>query len=58
MRNRNKKVSRLLRALALELKDLPYEVHKRIDIIINDDRDGYVYNWIGMIDWWQNFIRG
>jgi len=53
MRSNNTKVNRLLRAMALELMDLPYEKHKRLDQIINDDRDGYVYNWLGTVDWWR-----
>lgn len=53
-RSCNTKVNRFLRTLALELKNLPYATHKRIDAIINDERDGYKYNWLGIVDWWRN----
>ncbi|GAG31247.1 unnamed protein product [marine sediment metagenome] len=57
-KRQNKKVFRLLRALALELKDLPFETHKRIDAIVNDKHDGYDYNWVGIVDWWRNKVYG
>lgn len=53
-RSTNSKVTRLLRALAIELKHLPHEKQKRIDYIINDLRDGYEYNWIGAVEYFKD----
>ena len=50
-RSHNGKVSRLLRALAIELKDLPHDKQIAIDHIINDLRDGYKFDWLGIINW-------
>ncbi len=55
-RSKNSKVRRLLSALAIELKDLPHDLQLRIDFVINDNRDGYDYNWLGMTDYWRNFL--
>ena len=57
-RSHNGRVSRLLRALAIELKDLPYQQQKHIDHIINDVRDGYKFNWLGVVDHNRAFIKG
>ena len=45
MISHNTKVNRLLGALAVELKDLPDEIHIAIHRIINDEKDGYVFKW-------------
>lgn len=57
-RSNNTKTKRLLSALAIELKDLPYNQQKRIDGIINDLRDGYRFNWIGAVEFNQTSICG
>ena len=50
MKSQNSKVTRLLKALAIELKDLHDEKIIRIHDIINDERDGYIFNFIQCID--------
>jgi len=57
-RSENSKVKRLLHALAIELKDLPYGKQLAIDYIINDIRDGYKFNWLGVVDFNRCFIEG
>lgn len=56
-RSQNGKVSRLLRALAIELKDLPHNKQVAIDYIINDLRDGYKFNWLGIVEHSRAFIK-
>lgn len=56
-RGHNSKVSRLLSALAIELKDLPLDQQKRIDYIINDLRDGYKFNWFGAVEFNKTFVK-
>ncbi|KKN55702.1 hypothetical protein LCGC14_0580040 [marine sediment metagenome] len=55
-RSHNEKVDRLLRALAIELKDLPFEKQRNIDYIINDLRDGYRFNWLEIVEHNRAFI--
>jgi hypothetical protein len=56
-RSKNKKTIRLLRALAIELKDLPCDMQKRIDYIVNDLSDGYDFNWIGAVEHNRCFLK-
>ena len=57
-RSTNKKVVRLLYALAIELKDLPYEKQMALDLIVNDLRDGYKFDWLGATETSRRFIKG
>ena len=54
-RSHNSKVSRLLSALAFELKDLPEKKQQRIDRIINDERDGYIFDWSSTVQVLRRF---
>jgi hypothetical protein len=50
---KNTKVDRLLDTLALELKDLEKERVCRIHNIINDERDGYNFNFKMRVETWK-----
>lgn len=54
----NTKVKRLLSALAVVMKDespaLIEEVHK----VINDERDGYNFDFKAEVDYFKSFIEG
>ena len=52
----NTKVNRLLGALAVELRGLDDNVIVRIHNIINDDLDGYDFDFIGAVNSFRSFI--
>ena len=54
-RTHNGKTCRLLSALAFELKDLPDDRQTRIHNIINDKRDGYMFDWRTFIEICKRF---
>ncbi len=45
MKSTNSKVNRMLDAIACELQGLPDETIARIHDIIDDDRDGYTFDF-------------
>lgn len=56
MKSYNTKVNRLLSALAVELRELPDEQIIRIHNLINDNRDGYNFNFISEVNSTRSFI--
>ncbi len=57
-RTSNTKVIRLLKAMAVTLKDLPHNQQLELDTIINDMSDGYKFNWLGATSYNASFIKG
>lgn len=56
-RSSNPKVRRLLSSLALLLKDLPYDQQKEINHIINDLRDGYIFDWTSHVASYRSLVE-
>ena len=52
----NTKVNRTLSAMAIELKDLPDDKQQRLHKLINDERDGYVFDWLGEVAVYRRFV--
>ena len=57
MRRKNKKVNRLLSAIALRLKDLPDSTIIELHDIINDKRDGYDYDFKMAVENYRLFTK-
>ena len=56
-RSSNSKVDRLLSSLGCLLKDLPDDQQKEINHVINDLRDGYIFDWIGHVETWRSLVK-
>jgi hypothetical protein len=46
----------MLSALAVELRELPDEQIKSIHKLINDDRDGYTFDFISEVNSMRSFV--
>jgi hypothetical protein len=58
MKATNKKVERLLKALAIVCKDERNELINKISEVITDDKDGYIYNFKIMVNEARTFVKG
>jgi hypothetical protein len=58
MISNNTKVERLLRALAVELKDLSDDKIKKIHDMINDNSDGYNFDFVSEVNSIRYFVIG
>ena len=56
MKSNNSKVNRMLSALAVELRELPDEQIKSIHKLINDDIDGYNFDFISEVNSMRCFV--
>ena len=56
MKSNNPKVNRMLSALAVELRELPDEQIKNIHKLINDDIDGYNFDFISEVNSMRSFV--
>ncbi len=57
MRTNNTKVNRTLSALAIVLKDLPDNKIDEIHKVINDERDGYTFDFKLEVDKMRAFVK-
>ena len=57
-KSKNTKVSRLLDAMAVTLCDLPDETVKELHATINDDRDGYEFDFVSAINGYRHLTVG
>jgi hypothetical protein len=57
MKTKNTKVVRMLRALAVELKDMPDKKIQRIHDTINDE-DGYDFDFKGEVETLRYRVQG
>jgi hypothetical protein len=58
MKSVNKKVNRTLSTIALIVKDLPDSKIQEIHDAINDNRDGYDYNFKQAVEHYKAFVQG
>ena len=57
MKSQNSKVNRTLSTLALILKDLPNTKIQELHQAINDDRDGYSFNFKQEVENYRCFVK-